>query len=98
MSSKGVAFVTGGAQGIGREIALRLANDGFDVAINYIVHSKAKAENVCEDIVAKGKRCIVILGDVSLEEDVKSMVETVVKDLGSLDVVCFSLRGRNPLF
>ncbi len=87
--SKGVAVVTGAAQGIGKAIALRLADDGFDVAVNDIsLDAKIiKLQEVQAEIIEKGRRCGVFPGDVSNEEDVKSMVEGVVDMLGGLDVV-----------
>ncbi|PBK86211.1 short chain oxidoreductase [Armillaria gallica] len=87
--SKGVAIVTGAAQGIGKAIALRLADDGFDVAINDIsLDAKlTKLREVQAEIVEKGRRCSVFPGDVSNEEHVKHMVESVVHTLGGLDVM-----------
>ncbi|OJA16702.1 hypothetical protein AZE42_11174 [Rhizopogon vesiculosus] len=92
--SKGVALVTGSAQGIGRAIAIRLARDGFDVALNDLPVKNA----VLEDLAAELRRgeesegsysprtCIVV-GDVSKEDEVKRMIDTVVDELGSLDVM-----------
>ncbi len=86
---KGVAVVTGAAQGIGKAIALRLADDGFDVAVNDIALDVkiTKLQEVQAEIIQKGRQCGVFPGDVSNEEDVKSMVEGVVDTLGGLDVV-----------
>ncbi|PBK86221.1 NAD(P)-binding protein [Armillaria gallica] len=86
---KGVAVVTGAAQGIGKAIALRLADDGFDVAINDILLDMkiTKLQAVQAEIIEKGRRCGVFPGDVSKEEDVKTMVEGVVSTLGGLDVI-----------
>ncbi|EPQ52428.1 acetoin reductase [Gloeophyllum trabeum ATCC 11539] len=86
-SSKGVALVTGSAQGIGRGIALKLADDGFDVALNDIAPQKAKLEQVVAEITAKGRRSISVTADVSNEDEVKAMVDTVAKELGGLDVM-----------
>ncbi len=90
-TSKGVAVVTGAAQGIGRAIALRLADDGFDVAIIDIALDVkiAKLQEAQAEITEKGRRCGVFPGDVSNEEDVKSIVEGVVNTLGGLDVVSY---------
>jgi len=87
--SKGVAVVTGAAQGIGKAIALRLADDGFDVAINDIsLDAKlTKLREVQAEIIEKGRQCGVFPGDVSNEEHVKHMVESVVHTLGGLDVM-----------
>lgn len=85
--SKGVALVTGSAQGIGREIALRLADDGFDVAINDISSQKGLIDEVVEEVKGKGRHSLAVVANVSVEEDVKAMVASVVEKLGGLDVV-----------
>ena len=82
-----VAFVSGAAQGIGQKIALRLADDGLDVAVNDIPSRKAELEELVSQIKAKGRRAIAVPGDVSVEEDVRNAVDKVVADLGGLDVV-----------
>ena len=87
MSSKGIALVTGAAQGIGEAIALRLADDGFDVAVNDIASKKEELDKLAAAITQKGRRTTAILADVSIEEEVKAMIDTVVKELGGLDVV-----------
>ncbi|TFK66470.1 acetoin reductase family protein [Pluteus cervinus] len=87
--SKGIALVTGAAQGIGREIALRLADDGFDVAVNDI-DSKAEAlASVQKEIKAKGRKTstTLLLADVSKEDQVEQIIGDVVKELGGLDVM-----------
>lgn len=82
-----IALVTGAGQGIGRAIALRLAEDGFDVAVNDIISNQPNLETLVKEIMAHGRRAIHIIADVSQEEQVKAMIQTVVKELGSLDVV-----------
>ncbi|KAF9500262.1 acetoin reductase family protein [Pleurotus eryngii] len=87
-SYKGVAIVTGAAEGIGRGIALRLVSDGFDVAINDIRAKIDTLEGVVNEIKANSsRRAISIPGDVSNESDVKGIVEQVVQELGGLDVM-----------
>ncbi|KAI0049325.1 acetoin reductase family protein [Auriscalpium vulgare] len=82
----GIALVTGAARGIGREIALRLADDGFDVAVNDL-SGTAELEEVAKAIESKGRKSLQCFGDVSVEQDVVAMIEAVVAAMGSLDVM-----------
>ena len=81
-----IALVTGAARGIGRAIALRLAHDGLDVAVNDI-SSSPELDGLVREIESKGRRSLAVPGDVSLEPEVEKTVRKVVQDLGSLDVV-----------
>ena len=94
--SKGVALITGAARGIGRGIALRLADDGFDVAVNDLPGTP-ELDEVIETIVNKGRRAIATPGDVSDESAVVDMIQSTVQTLGSLDVVRFSFFQQPPL-
>ncbi|KAJ3477940.1 hypothetical protein NLI96_g10115 [Meripilus lineatus] len=82
-----VAIITGAAQGIGRETALRLAEDGLDVALNDIPSKTKALQGLVDEIKAKGRNSIFIVGDVSSEEDVKNIVSTTAEKLGSVDVM-----------
>lgn len=88
-NSLGIALVTGSARGIGRAIALRLAQDGFDVAVNDIAARKGELEDLQKQITStnEGGRCAIVPADVSSESEVKGMIESVVQELGGLDVV-----------
>jgi len=83
----GVAFVTGAAQGLGLSIALRLAEDGFDVAVNDIPSKTTQLQDVVSQIEGKGKRAMALPGDVAKDDDVKDMISRVVETLGGIDVM-----------
>ena len=80
------ALVTGASRGIGRRIALQLAEDGFNVAVNY-AGSKDKAEAVVEEIKAQGVESFAIQADVSDSDAVKSMIKEVVEQFGTIDTL-----------
>ncbi|KAG2754121.1 NAD(P)-binding protein [Suillus brevipes Sb2] len=85
--SKGVALITGAAQGIGRSIAVQLARDGFDIALNDLPDKNAQLELVATDIESLGRQVCVIPADVTVEKQVKEMVDDAVTKLGGLDVM-----------
>ncbi len=82
-----VALVTGAARGIGRGIALRLAADGLDVAVNDIGVNSDQLDSVAEEIRNAGRRTATIIADVSQPDEVERMVGSVVDELGQLDVM-----------
>ncbi|UCC81560.1 MAG: SDR family NAD(P)-dependent oxidoreductase, partial [Gemmatimonadota bacterium] len=80
------AIVTGGSIGIGSAIALGLAREGCDVAINYRRHD-AEAKQVVAEIEALGRRGLAVKADVSSYSDAQNMVDTVVGEFGRLDIM-----------
>ena len=80
------ALVTGSASGIGRAAALRLAEAGYDVAINYR-RSEENAESALAALSALGGRHLALRGDVSDEDAVTAMVAAVSEAFGRLDVL-----------
>ncbi|KIJ04800.1 hypothetical protein PAXINDRAFT_94274 [Paxillus involutus ATCC 200175] len=93
--SKGVALITGSAQGIGRGIALRLAKDGYDIALNDIPSKHSQLRAVVDDIDKSGRKALMLPADVTVDEQVKGMVQEVTKELGGLDVVSIQVGTLN---
>ena len=81
-----VAFVTGGSRGIGKAIALTLAEAGADVAINY-AGNVAAAEEVAAEIRKMGRRALILQGDVSKTEMAAEMMDAVVAGFGHCDIL-----------
>lgn len=79
-----VAIVTGSARGIGRAIALKLAEDGATVVVNDIAES---AQGVAEEIKAMGRQGMAILADVSSPQDVTRLVNETITTCGKVDIL-----------
>ena len=80
------ALVTGGSRGIGRAIVLALAEEGADVAVNY-VSSESAARDVVANIGKMGRRGILAQADVSDFPDTFRMAQDVLKQFGHLDIL-----------
>lgn len=80
------ALVTGASRGIGRAIALELAQQGANVAVNY-AGSEAKAQAVVDEIEKLGVKAFKIQADVANESNVKDMMKQVITEFGSLDIL-----------
>ncbi|KAM4022663.1 uncharacterized protein ACNLHF_027686 [Anomaloglossus baeobatrachus] len=81
-----VAYVTGGGQGIGRAFAHALGEAGAKVAIVDMVLEKAAA--VANELHLKGIQSVAMTADISKEEDVKRVVDTIVTNWGKIDIAC----------
>ena len=81
-----VALVTGASRGIGKAIALALAEAGADIAVNYRVQTEA-AETACRTIRAAGRKCIAVQADVSINTDVERLVKSAENELGPVGIL-----------
>ena len=81
-----VAVVTGAGRGIGRAVAVRLANEGANVAITYRSND-ASAEEVAEEVRAAGALCQIFKGDVASPEDVDALFKGVGEALGQVEIL-----------
>ncbi|WP_326613593.1 SDR family oxidoreductase [Streptomyces scopuliridis] len=81
-----VAFVTGGSRGIGEAVALRLAEDGADVALTY-QHSAERATEVVDRIKALGRRALAVRADSADAAAVRDAVDQAAAEFGRLDIL-----------
>ncbi len=88
MALKGkIALVTGARQGLGRAIALGLAQAGADILIADRVVEDGKLANVSKEIQALGRRAVTSGGDITVEADVAAMVKKANDELGKIDIL-----------
>ena len=78
-------MVTGSGQGIGREYAIRLADEGASITVAEI--NEENAETVAGEIHARGGKALAIRTDVSSEESVNSMVNRTIEEFGGIDIL-----------
>lgn len=80
------ALITGAAKGIGRQIAYCMAEEGYDIIVNYRSDRKA-AEKLCEEAEAMGVKAMPVYADFSKVEDIRAMYEEVFKEFPVVDVL-----------
>ncbi|MEK5215066.1 MULTISPECIES: 3-oxoacyl-[acyl-carrier-protein] reductase [Psychrobacillus] len=80
------AIVTGASRGIGKDIALYLANEGAKVAVNYS-GSKERAEAVVEEIKDSGGEAFAIQANVDKADDVQNLISSTLEEFGSIDIL-----------
>ena len=81
-----VAMITGATRGIGKQIALTLANEGYNIVLNYRTKNDEliQAKN---EIESKNVKCLTVKGDVTNFEDCKQMIESAINEFGKVDVL-----------
>ena len=83
---KKVALITGGTRGIGKQIGLTLAQNGYDIAINYRTENE-DVINVKREIEEIGSKCFMAQGDISKYEDCEKFVKETIAKFGKIDVL-----------
>ena len=81
-----VAIVTGASRGLGRGIALVLAEQGADVIVNY-VSAETQAQEVVADITQMGRRALAVKADASAAADVERLFQVTIEQFGRLDIL-----------
>lgn len=86
MEENKIALITGATRGIGKQIAITLANSGFDIVINYRKENK-DLEDTKKEIEEAGRKCLAVQGDVSNYEDCERFIKEAIEKFGKIDVL-----------
>ena len=81
-----LALITGGTRGIGKQIALTFAKEGYDIAINYRTEND-DLKNTKREIEANNVKCFAVQGDVTKFEDCEKFVKQIIEEFGNIDVL-----------
>jgi 3-oxoacyl-[acyl-carrier protein] reductase len=91
-----VALVTGGSRGIGRAVALALAEAGAEIALDYRIRER-EAEQVRSEVESFGRRCVALRADVSVAADVTRLLKFVEDSLGPVGILVNNAGIARPL-
>ncbi len=86
MEERKTVLVTGGSRGIGKEVALKFAEEGYDVIINY-VSEKTDVEALKKEFEEKGAETLILKADVSKEVEVQEVIKQAIEKFGKIDVL-----------
>src|SRR6187549_3418211 len=89
-----VALITGGSQGIGRSIALTLAEEGADVAI--CARRKDPLENVAGEVAELGRAALAVVADVATADGVQAVFDRVIERFGRIDILVNNAGKGSP--
>ena len=81
-----IALITGGTRGIGKQIALTFAKEGYNIALNYRTENEA-LKNTKKEIEANNVKCFAVQGDVTNFKDCEQFVKQIVEEFGNIDVL-----------
>jgi enoyl-[acyl-carrier protein] reductase III len=85
MAEQKVALVTGSSRGLGKALAIALAEQGYDIVVNY-ARSKTAALDTVKEIEARGQRALLVRANVGDVDKLRGMFETIKEEFGRLDV------------
>lgn len=83
---KKTALITGATRGIGKQIAITLAQAGYDIAINYRKENE-ELKNTKQEIEQTGAKCLTLQGDVSNYEDCEKIAKEIIQEYGKIDIL-----------
>ena len=86
MEERKVAFITGGSRGIGKEVALKFADNGYNIVINY-VSDKTDTKGLEKEFTKRGVEALIIKADVTNTEQIENLVKEVIEKFGKVDVL-----------
>lgn len=91
-----VAFISGGDSGIGRAIAVRFAQEGAHIAINFLPEEKDDAEETKKYIEKYGKKCLLVPGNIQEESTCKELIKKTLETYGSLNILINNAAQQYP--
>ena len=92
------ALITGGDSGIGRAVAVAFAKEGADVAIAYLSEQEdGDAHHTAELVQEAGRRCVLIRGDLAVEDNCRQAVRRTAEELGGLDILVNNIATQSPV-
>lgn len=86
VSEKPVLFVTGGSRGIGKEVAIKFAENGYNVISNYVTESDELVATK-KEIESKGAEVLLVKADVTKKEEIENLIDGAMEKFGRIDVL-----------